>query len=387
MPTPQELALQAQQLNLAARSLVIASGVERVQQIFSSTFNPASANLVNVNPRLVGLIKGFWVKVTATVNNGSGNAITPTDFNIMNTLSQITFTDLQNNVRIQTTGWHLNAINSIKARRIYGSASTNASQDCPIGYGANWAVDSATASIANGGTGTITKWYYVPLAYSDTDLRGAIYAGVINATMQLGLTVNPTPGVNTASDSTLAIYLGTTGATSVTLNPVTITVYQHYMDQLPVGQNGLILPQIDLSTIYELKNTIVNSMVANQDFPVQYSNFRDFLSTIPVYYNGTARVVGADVSYWALQSANLTNLWKEEPNLAALRTRNHLGFDLPKGMYYFGSRDKPISTVQYGNMELILNAITAGAGAYMLIGYEDFAILNTVTGAGSLAAS
>jgi len=38
-------------------------------------------------------------------------------------------------------------------------------------------------------------------------------------------------------------------------------------------------------------------------------------------------------------------------------------------------------------MQLVLNAITAGAGAYAFIAYEDFALVQTLSMAGSLAAS
>jgi hypothetical protein len=68
-------------------------------------------------------------------------------------------------------------------------------------------------------------------------------------------------------------------------------------------------------------------------------------------------------------------------------TRQHLGVDLPPGCYLFDSRNRPISTTQYGNMELVLNPITAGAGAYELICVEDFAIVQTLSMAGSLAAN
>jgi hypothetical protein len=53
----------------------------------------------------------------------------------------------------------------------------------------------------------------------------------------------------------------------------------------------------------------------------------------------------------------------------------------------FDSRNRPISTTQYGNMELILNASTANAGAYELTCVEDFAIVQTLSMAGSLQAS
>jgi hypothetical protein len=170
-----------------------------------------------------------------------------------------------------------------------------------------------------------------------------------------------------------------------------VTVYQDYQDQLPVSQQGgVILPPLDLSTIYDLKNTLVTSIVANQDFPYQYANFRDFLSTFMIYVNTAAtgaRSNGTDINYWALQSANFTNIWKRNPDRVALIVRNALQVDPPPGVYYFSSRERPISTQQYGNMELILNAALAGTGAYLLVGVESFAMLNNVVGAGSLAAS
>lgn len=376
-----------QQVNALARMLVQQQAVQRIQQIFNQQINPANGNVVNVIPRNVGLIKGFWVKVSGLVNNNDQALdLALTDFNIANLLSGISFQDLNNNTRIQTSGWHLAFVNSLRARRSYGAALINAALDNPIGYGANWAVNVAPATVAKTVQGAmVTMWYWIPLAYSDSDYRGAVYANVVNATMQLQLTVNPAPFAAAATDDTLAVYIGTVTAT---LNPVTITVYQVYMDQIPMGQTGPVLPMLDLSTIYELKNTVFTGLAPGQDFPMPYSNFRDFLSTVAVFYNGAARTVGAaDINYWALQSANFTNLWKMEVALNALRTRNHLKCDLPIGAYYFGSREKPIATTQYGNMELILNPAIAGAGAYILAGYEDFALVNSLSMAGSLAAA
>jgi hypothetical protein len=151
-----------------------------------------------------------------------------------------------------------------------------------------------------------------------------------------------------------------------------------------------LLPILDLSTIYELKQTTQANIVAGQDFPYQYSNFRDFLSTIVGYVgNGTtgARAGGTDLNYIALQSANFTNIIKAEPALFALQTRQKLGVDFPPGFYYFDTRERPISTTQYGNMQLILNAITATNNPYELVAVEDFALVQMLSMAGSLAAS
>lgn len=393
--SPQQLAMQAAQQNAAARLLIQTQAQEMKQQIFSQTVaTPAtSGNVVNIIPRNVGLIKGFWVKVVAHITNNDGaNAITPTNFATANLLSQVVFVDLQNNTRIQTTGWHVNFVDTVKNKFPYGVALTQAATDDPIGYGANWTVNAATNPIAKGGaTGTAVQWYWVPLAYSDEDYRGAIYANVYNATMQLQLTINTNNfSVATGADSTSAVYHGSANS-NVALTAVDITVYQVYMDQIPMGQGGPVLPISDLSTIYELKNTQFTAFQAGQDFPMQYANFRDFLSTFVIYNDNPAgdagRGVGADINYWALQVANFTNIFKVEPDLVALWTRNHMMTDTPIGAYYFSSRRKPISSNQYGNIELVLNPITAAAGAYALVGYEDFAMVNTLPVAGSLPAA
>ena len=393
-----------QQLNAMARAAIKARAVNMRQSIFSQTFSSSSSTtnvsastpVVTVSPRNVGLIKGFWVKVTATfTNNDSAHNVTLSDFGLANLLSQIQFNDLNNNTRIQTTGWHLNLINSVKSRRPYFTslvASTGLDTG-GVGYADGFTVNAAVAPTDDGGTGTSTMWYYVPLSYSDDDLRGAVYANVVNATMQLFFTLNPTATVLTGADTTSAVWVMGSGGTAASNNwtSVTITVYQDYLDQLPAGPQGVLLPVLDLATIYELKNTSLSAVVQGNDFPIQYSNFRDFLSTTMVYVNTAAtgaRLYGGDINYLALQSANFTNIWKLEPALLAGLWRNkNLQIDPPKGMYYFPSREKPISTVQYGNMQLILNPSTAGTGAYVLMGYEDFALVQTLSMAGSLAAS
>lgn len=393
--------LSPAQINAIARQAIKAQAVNMEQQIYSQAFtasgtqNLASTTpVVTVQPRNVGLIKGFWVKLSATITNGSAVQINLSDFGPSNLLSQIQFNDLNNNTRIQTTGWHLNFVNSVKARRVFGSALVRSTGfDSPELYGSNWVQQiSAPATIPAGGASTVIMWYWVPLAYSNEDLRGSVYANVVNATMQLNLSLNPNPVAASGADSTSSVYYGDV-AGSVALARIsacTVTCYQNYLDQLPAGKGGVLLPILDLATIYELKNTAVTAVVANQDFPIQYSNFRDFLSTTAIYVQDSAtgtRGVGADINTWALQSANFTNIWKKEPGLIALQNRNHMQTDLPPGCYYFGSREKPISTVQYGNMQLVLNALTANAGAYVLCGFEDFALVNTLNMAGSLAAS
>jgi hypothetical protein len=397
----QQQQMSPAQINAQARALINALAVPREQIIFSQAFAAVGAAnisqsqpVVNVQPRMVGLIRGFVVKVAATITNGSAVQIDLTDFGPSNLLTQIQFQDLQNNTRVQTPGWHIAALNTAKQRRPWASSFVRQTGFAyPINYGDNMSGQiSGPATIPAGGSAVVTMWYYVPLAYSEKDLRGAVYANVVNATMQLNLTFNTNPVVDNGADNTLAVYSGDVAGTTAAavISAATVTVYQDYLDQLPVGQQGVILPPLDLATIYDIKNTLLTSIVANQDFPVQYANFRDFLSTFAIYVNtaaGGVRGNGSDINFWSLQSANFTNIWKRNPDRIATLVRNLMGVDPPPGMYYFSSRERPISTQQYGNMELVLNAATAGTGAYLLMGFESFAMLNNVVGAGSLAAS
>jgi P3 major capsid protein len=395
-------------LNAQARMLIKARGIKRTNQIQSLSVVPSNNPQVTINPQNVGLGLGFWVQVIMTVNNGSGVDLNLTDFGPANALSQIQFNDLQNNTRIQVPGWFLHMVNSLKAKRPYGTAFVRTTGiDTPINWGSNMSGQiSAPAQILAGDSGTVIMWYYVPLAYSDQDWRGAVYLNVINATAQIilsfpgngGLTQNGvTVAVAAGADSTLAMFQGAAAGSvaAVTITNATVNVSQVYMDQLPTGPQGIILPPLDVSTIYELKQTTLTAVVPNQDFPYQYPNYRDILSTVVIFNNAVggntgavgARGEGEDINYWELLSANFTAIWKKTPSLVALENRNIIGADPPPGVYYFSYRDKPISTNQYGNMQLVLNALTAGAGAYLMVGIEDLALMQTLTAAGSLAAS
>jgi hypothetical protein len=384
----------ARAANDAAGAIIRARSTRMVQPIFSQTFTPINTPFITVNPNNVGLVMGFWIKVAATIHNttGGGTAITPTDFGAANLLSLIQFFDLNNLERHHTPGWHLNFVNTVKSKFPYGAALLNTALDgidVAGAYGSNWTVVSEPSSIADTASDTVTMWYYLPLAYSDGDFRGAVFLNVVSATARIQLTFNPTPVVASAGDTTTAVYKAASGAGS--MSSATVTIYQDYFDQIPMGKNGYALPMLDLSTIYELKQTIFSSINANQDFPMQYPNFRDFLSTFAIYNHdpasSTGRGVGADITYWGLQAANLTFIRKMEPSLVALRSRQLIRTDFPKGVYYFGDRNKPIQTSQYGNMQLVLNANVANTGAYVLIGWEDFGLQNVITQAGSLPAS
>jgi len=382
-----------QAINARVRAALLAQAVEMKQVIFSGILSAAQAAgnaPINIVPRSVGLLKKFIVEISGTANNTDGaNAATISDIGLDNLLAAVNgvvFTDLQNNVRLQTAGWHLGRI--FKAKHRWGMADALLSGALiEAGVDGNiFGITVAPTGFAHGTAQPFAYTYEIPVSYSDEDLRGSVYLGVVNAVAQLQLNFNQQPFAAAGVDSTTAVWKGAAG----NISNVTITVYQVYLDQLPQGKGGPLLPPLDLSTVYELKNTTNQQpFQVGQENSLAYANFRRFLSTSVIYNSNPAadagRNAGTDVNYFALQSANFTNIFKVDPLEATRLVRVLLYKDLPKGCYYFSHRKKPISTISYGNMQLNINPSVAAAGAYSLIGWEDFATVNALMQAGSLA--
>lgn len=376
---------QAQQANAYARQLVLQNAVEATQVISNLTYTGGAGQVITIQARNVGFVKKFIVECQGTITGTAGGPThTLTKLGAANLLSNITLTDLSNQQRINTAGWHLQAVQTAKYRFPYAAAIT--STDNPMGYGNNYTLTQKAPAIINGvvASNNVSAMFEVPVTYSDTDTRGGIFAGVVGATFQLQLTINPNLAVASGVDPVLAMYQSSS-AVVATLSSINIIVYQVYLDQLPMGSKGPILPLLDMNVGYMFNTTSQGGLVANQDIQLQYANFRDFMSTTLVYDNAGVLNAGTDVSYFALQTANLVNVFKVDPNIVSLWARLRLSVDFPSGMYYFDHRNKPISTVQYGNMALVANltSVTNNTSA-ILIGWEALAQFNQVTGAGSL---
>ena len=363
-----------QVLNMQQRAAVLSNAVNMNQRIFSGNYSPAQQSVINIPPRNVGLIKGFIIEVTATVTNGE-NAATRTGFGSANLVKNITFNDLNNNVRVNVPGWYLALLDSARQGWGYGGAYAN---NLAMGYGNNWNVNQGAAALGANADGALRHIYYLPIAYSPQDLRGAIYAGVVSAQMNLQVTLNTAPFAGAGIDPLNAIYSNAGGGDYKAGTSVNVSVYQVYLDQLPMTQQGPILPMLDLNTIYELKSSAYPGIPAAQDFPIPYSNFRDFLSTVAVFDNGGVYNAGSDVNYFSMVSANFTNLFNLPPEILALQARQTFMSDPPPGVYYFDQRDRPINTLAFGNMALNINASQVNAGAQVIVGTEAFAQVNSL---------
>lgn len=380
--SPQQMANQQAQSNAAARRAILSTAIDMWLPIAQNTLaGTLAGQVVNIPLRNVGLVKRLVVKLTGSFAQGAAETQTLTKLGICNAISNFTLTDLQNQTRINTAGWHLHYLATARRQQAFGAAFVN---DSPTSIGSNFTVIKAPSSVT-----TVQAWsvyYEVPLAYGDFDLRGSIYAAVVNATWNLQFTINPNFSVASGTDATLACYQSSTAQIGV-LSNITYQVYQNFLDQLPLSKNGPVLPLQDIATAYQLVTTSVSAIVPASDNTIPYANFRNFMSTFCIYDNNGNLNNGSDINYWSLQSANYTNIFKLDPQTVKLLEREILADDMPLGMYYFDHRRRPISTTQFGNMQLIVNPITAPAGTVVYVGFEALAIINQLTGAGSLFAS
>lgn len=381
--------------NMAARTLILRGG-----QVGSVYYPPAIDVWQPQNPilpasvgpgtiltcylRNVGLVKRLVFRFTATVTAGATSTQTLTKWGLSNLISNVTFFDLGNNQRINTTGWHLTAIASAKRRRVFGAAVTT---DTPLGYGnVNNRTMYAPATLAANASSEIDFQLEIPFTKNDQDLRGAIYADVTQATMQVQITLNPNMFVSSTADPTLAMYQSG-GSDLASLSGVKINFWQNYLDQLPRASNGApILPNQDLGTAYLLNNTASGLPVANQDNGAAFVNSRTYESvTFGFDNNGVLNVNGSDINYIQLQSANFTNILNLDGKMIALMERNVLSDDFPAGMYYLDFRHRPIDTNQFGNMQLVINpSSVGGSGAVFLYGWEAYGVIGLVNQGGSI---
>lgn len=394
-PAQQRTMSPAQQ-NMAARQLILRGGqvgntyfppaIDVVQPINPQLPNsPAPGTVITFYVRNVGLVKRLICQFKATVTAGASTTQTLTKLGLANLISNVSFFDLGNNQRINTTGWHLTAVASAKRRRVFAAAYTT---DTPLGYGNNNnRVMFAPSTIAANGTSEIDFQLEIPFCKNDTDLRGAIFADVTQATMQVQITLNPNMFVSSTADPTLAMYQSG-GSDLASISAITLQVYQNYLDQLPRSNGVPILPQQDLGTAYLLNNSSSGLPVVNQDNGMAFVNARSYESIAFVYdNNGTLNVNGSDINYISLTSANFTNIINVNGRMIGLMERNVIMGDFPAGMYYLDFRHRPIDTNQYGNMQLNVNpSSVGGSAAVILYGQEAFGVIGLVNQGGSIPA-
>lgn len=377
------------QYNTLARQQLISQSILKKQLIYTFTGNPATINnTINIGGnfvRMAGLLTRFIVEVTATFAELGSNTTVATLIGAANLLSNIQFTDLQNNQRHNCPGVQL-ALTSLMKRHYPWLTSFASAQKAFNGPTTPVPITYATAP-TTGATGSARCVYEVPVSISNKDLRGGIFLGVYGAQLSLQLQINPNPAP-ASGDSTFAVFFG--GAAS-SISSVTVKVYQEYYDQLPMNNGAYVLPPLDISTVYQLTYTNFTNFTAGTDYYIPFANYRKYLSQSIIYNNsgtdGGLSADGSDISYLAQVAANFTNIFNIEPLEQKRLNREQFMCDLFQGLYVFRSYEKPVDTQNYGNMQLDINPITAGASSYAYTMSEFIAYQNQISQAPSLPAN
>ncbi len=387
----QSAAAQAYQNNLTIRRLLVhgnpAMGIPPAVDMWQPLILSLPAVItpgitINVPLRNVGLVKRVVLEITGLFIAGASTSQTLTPLGLSNLISNVTFFDLANNTRINTTGWHLIARSSAQRRKVWGAAVTT---DTPFGYGNNYVVNKTAGVITATGNSPFRMFLEIPFVRTDDDLRGLIFGDTTQATMQAQVTFNPNMFVTSTQDPTGAVYQSG-GTDLATLNNVAVTAYQNYLDQGPRDQNGVpLVPGQDIGTAYVLTNTTSTLPVANQLNATNFINQRQFLSLVALYDNAGTLNAGTDIANFQIASANFTQIRNLDPFMQSLMGRVKISDDFPVGMYYFDFSDRPIDTVQYGNMQFIVQPSSVGGStAVFLFGWEAYGTIGQINVGASL---
>jgi len=326
----------------------------------------------------VGLGLGVLVEVVALVDIGTAATSIVSPQSPWNMVSRFRLTDYDNTDRINTTGYGLYLI----SRRRDAEQDRGAAGLADAYFGALTAAPgNNTVSqpnyimpktpVATGTNVELRLMYYLPLAYDpENDLRGAVLMQTALGEMYLNIDFNNVFQAATGVDSVFR----TSNSSTVTVNSITVNVWQDYLLLQAVG-GQTPLPQLDLLTVYELNEMQTTDNIAvGQGKLISFPNVRS-VKSMGLYYvnNGTMAADIGDISRFRLV-VNGNNILQENSARSQLVTQRRLlrGTDLPAGTYIFDSSTRPIETAMYGNvqMEVTPSAYTAGV-TYMGVVFES----------------
>jgi len=415
-----QAAAQAFAANLSIRKAWLNSSAPLIQAVAfaAPTYTQGSATTVNLLGSATGLIRKFYLVVTGTLTTGAGTMNVNQPFGMTNLLSNITFTDLNTRVRHNTTGAHMHMIQaarrgwvpgaSLQAAALTDNAQTYANVVGGSNGGVNWGVPGLAAAatwppvggfLSNMAPNLVTtvaknfQWTWeIPVSYTDTDLRGCIWANQVTANNLLSCTINPNffastqPGAADVSGSGYTSSASAMGTLLPTLTNLKFTLYQDMFVQGPQDKNNnILLPQVDMAYSYNLLMVPAQALQANSDNVFFAAPNRQILSHMLFWDNYLYNTLpgGSDVTAIKIQIANSLVVRQMEPGILAYWTRNLLGTEMPTGSsggtgttkvdfttYYIDTRRRPLNVQTSGNVGIYFNPNTVQGGAALNIGYE-----------------
>ena len=358
-PTPQTM--NPVQQNAQAEYMLQKTGLYMTKKLQPVTA-AALGGQIRVPLDRMGIMTGVLLKITVPVNITA--AATASPFAPYNLVQNITYTDYAGLNRINTSGYQLHALNSLRGAKMLNNAF-----DSAFLTKSETGLDTNILSLPTAtGNANITFFLYVPIAIDPhNDLRGAVLSQTIYGDHYITITL---PQAFVGADAYVNPYTAGTVALQAGAN-ITVQAYQHYIMPQQGVQN---LPTISLSTIYALEGGTTDSsnIAAGTDKYINWPNNRAVMSALHIFNNGGAGILNqTDVSEIVLLGNSNTNIRELTPDVIRNHMRYLLGMDLASGVYYIPSRSQPITTQLYGNVQSKFTIATANANAYFSSQYES----------------
>jgi hypothetical protein len=349
--------MSPQQQNYIARQTLLATGismVKRLQPVVGQLGSTVKIPLLRMGI-MTGVLLQFTVPVTVTT------AATASPVAPWNIAQSVQYTDFAGVNRTKTNGFQLWAAQSLKQGDAM-SAAPAMNYATGVGPALNVNTNILNQTVAVAGAVNLCFSLYVPMAYDpSSDLTGAVLTQTnvgehyINVQLCNAL-VNADPWI--------APYTaGVATTTGVTIEP-----FQYYIQ--PQNMSAQNLPLIDLSTVYGFEGGYQSTanIASGQSTYINLPNNRSILSTLITYENNSLFTLNeADVSGVTLLANSNTNFKEMTPRLVRETMRNICNSDMPSGTYYLGTRQQPIMTQLYANVQVKMDITTANAGITQLI--------------------
>lgn len=345
-------AAQLSAANNAARAAILQSGVFLQKRV--GTINFTELGVENeLNLENVGMTTKVVLRVVASINVTA--AMTPSDLSPWNFIRRITYQDYNGKDRTFGNGTFFAIQEAARNLRIPGVVSATA------GINTVGAVDTNQLTVPTAvGTANLEFFLEVPIAINAEggDFRGAVLSQVAQSNQKIkvqlatALVGGPVHQPYTAGTATLV--------------SCSVEVYQHYV--MPPSNNGVaVLPILDLAWIYGLQGNYGSNSIVNADSPyyINYPTNRTILSASIIFEDGGVLTPNQTDVQFIKRIVN-SNTTEREWTPAYLRSQMRQIFngDLPSGVYYFGTRARPIQTVETGNVQLefLIGSLNAASG-------------------------
>lgn len=327
----------------------------------------------STSPPTLGVQLGFLITVEATFTNSTGDVLTLTPFGASNLLQNVTYYDPQNTMRTNVSGRMLDMWMAQKQGTPLGDSVTP-DDGYGVRYGNSWNFNYAPTTIASGATTTIRKMFYLPLAMSEYDLRGAVWGNLQQAYQRLNFKFsNAATFIASSTECPVgAVYQSASATKTISFSNFKYRVKLHtYAQNLPVNSQGQYLaPLQDFGTVYGMNETIATGLTANQRMSVAYPNAWSYLATQVIFVNGTQLNAGTDVTELEIATASGVSFGKFTPYEHTFTTANRIGVSPPLGAYYDSHHKTPIRTSDYGTVSWGLTPNVVNTNAYLQIAYE-----------------